>query len=215
MKDIISKLNSWLNELSQFSLPNWDDLPDLYLYMDQVVTYLERELTGFKADDEETIITPWMINNYVKGGLVPIPDKKKYSKEHLGYMIAICAIKHILSINEIKQLFDFSKQISDDPKNLYKFLRETQRAIIKEITKETNQYFSPIFNDDNITDESVQLLYDYATKLSLEAAIKKIIANRILSLIAKSELIKKQELEAQEKEKIELEKLEKEKTIKD
>lgn len=213
MKDIISKLNNWLEELSQFKLPDWDELPDLYLYMDQVVTYLERELKEFKTDDE-TIITPWMINNYVKGGLIPIPDKKKYSKEHLGYMIAICMIKHILSINDIKQLLDFKKQMNDDPKTLYDFIRNSQISIIKEITKDTDKYLDPIIENKDYSEDTTQLLYDYATKLALEASMKKIISNRILNLIAKSDLMKKQEIEAKEKEKLELEKLEKERTLK-
>jgi len=100
LKETIAKLNNWLEQLSQFSLSDWEDLPDLYLYMDQVVTYLERELKNLRTSNEEIIITPWMINNYVKGKLIPTPENKKYSKEHLGYIIAICTItpKHYMTL---------------------------------------------------------------------------------------------------------------------
>lgn len=214
MQDILNNLNQWLTSLSKFSLPDWDDLPDLKLYMDQVVTYLERELQDFKSDNDENIITPWMINNYVKGGLVPIPDKKKYSKEHLGYMIAICAIKNVLSINDIKQVFDFSKYISDDPKILYEFIRNSQITALSEITKEANKILNPILDNVYIDDKTSKLLYDYATNLSLEASVKKIIADKILSTITKADELKQKTALELEKQRLELEKIDKEKNLK-
>ena len=212
MKETITKLHTWLESLSQFSLPNWDGLPDLDLYMDQVVTYLERELHTISASETENIITPWMINNYVKGRLIPIPEKKKYSKDHLAYMIAICVVKQILSINDIKQFLDFNKFNNVDIQTLYDFIRDTQKTAIDEITTDANNKIEPLLkhNDDN---EVTKELYDYATNLAVEASIKKIIANRIFTLINDMDETKIKELEAMEKIRLEKEMLEKEKSL--
>ena len=215
MKETIAKLNNWLEQLSQFSLSDWEDLPDLYLYMDQVVTYLERELKNLRTSNEEIIITPWMINNYVKGKLIPTPENKKYSKEHLGYIIAICTIKQIMSINDIKQLFDFNRQITDNPQALYDFIKDNLRKVIYDVSKETETSLKPVLSNTVNSDEATKQLYDYATELALEASIKKIIANKIFDLIEKADEMKHREIEAKEKERLEFEKLEKEKTIKE
>lgn len=75
----------------------WNDLPDIPLYMDQVISYLPRQYisAGGKGD-----LTPAMVNNYIKDGLLPRADGKKYSRIHLCYLTAICALKRVLSVRE-------------------------------------------------------------------------------------------------------------------
>ena len=66
------------------SLPRWEELPDMDLYMDQVVTLLNEYLKPFHAKDQEKMVTSTMINNYVKHGIVSPPVKKKYTKNHVA-----------------------------------------------------------------------------------------------------------------------------------
>ena len=61
-------------------LPAWEQLPDFGLYMDQVMTYAEKCFAGV-AEAEQKLMTPAMMNNYVKGGLVDRPVGKKYSRD--------------------------------------------------------------------------------------------------------------------------------------
>ena len=68
--------------------PRWDDLPDIELYMDQVVSILEKNLSVFS--NGEKLITPSMINNYVKQKIVKPPVKKRYDKMHLAYLFVVC-----------------------------------------------------------------------------------------------------------------------------
>ena len=80
---------------------SWDQLPDLDLYLDQVVTYLSREqLSGCP----EAELTPSMVNNYVKEGLLPRAVGKKYQREHLVYLRMINALKQVYNVKEIKDL---------------------------------------------------------------------------------------------------------------
>ena len=48
----------------------WHELPDIALYMDQIIAYMPRQLIRF--DDREAL-TSAIVNNYIKDGLVPHP----------------------------------------------------------------------------------------------------------------------------------------------
>lgn len=84
-------------------LPRWEELPDLELYADQVVTYLEKWLSPYFLEDEK-FITKSMINNYVKHGIVHAPNNKKYTRNHLAYLIVVCLFKKVYSMQEITQM---------------------------------------------------------------------------------------------------------------
>ena len=81
-----------------------EDVPGIDLYMDQVTTFMDRELATSKRYEEDKILTKTMINNYAKNNLLPPPEKKKYSKEHLLLLIFIYYFKNILSISDIQSL---------------------------------------------------------------------------------------------------------------
>lgn len=89
--------------LNTRKIPKWNELPELDLYMDQVIVLMEKHLNASKKDK---LITPSMINNYVKLGIVPPPIKKKYSKTHIAYLIIICSLKQVMPIPDIKILID-------------------------------------------------------------------------------------------------------------
>lgn len=76
---------------------DWETLPDLSLYMDQVVGYMSRQLIGCTPEDK---LTPAMVNNYVKDGHLPRAEGKRYSKEHLAYLTQLCALKSVLPVKE-------------------------------------------------------------------------------------------------------------------
>ncbi|MBO5728108.1 MAG: DUF1836 domain-containing protein, partial [Oscillospiraceae bacterium] len=75
----------------------WEELPDLALYMDQVISYMPRQLINYKEDD---LLTSAMVNNYIKDGLVPRAEGKRYGQVHLGYLTAVCALKKVLSVRD-------------------------------------------------------------------------------------------------------------------
>lgn len=86
----------------------WDDLPDIPLYMDQVVGYLARQLVSVGDGDA---LTSAMINNYIKDGLVERANGKKYGQEHLAYLTAITALKQVMSVREMKVLTTVGREM--------------------------------------------------------------------------------------------------------
>lgn len=104
----------------------WQELPDIALYMDQVVSYMPRQLICFDGDEA---LTSAMVNNYIKDGLVPRAEGKRYNRAHLGYLTAVCAIKKVLPVKDIRVLFDSVRQ-DQEPEALYAyFLRALDEAL--------------------------------------------------------------------------------------
>ena len=77
--------------------------------MDQVLSYMDRQVIRFGEDDA---LTAAMVNNYTKSGLVPRAEGKKYSREHLAYLTAICVLKRVLSAKDIDLLL--REELRDD-----------------------------------------------------------------------------------------------------
>ena len=96
-------------EVYAFHIPRWHELPEFDLYMDQVIALAEKYLSVLSPDNKE-LITPSMINNYVKSGVLPPPKNKKYNRTHLALLMIICSTKSVL---EISTIADIVNKITD------------------------------------------------------------------------------------------------------
>ena len=81
----------------------YDQMPDFPLYMDQMLSYMERQVLRF---DDGDALTAAMVNNYTKSGLVPRAAGKRYGREHLAYLTAICVLKHVMSTRDMDLLLN-------------------------------------------------------------------------------------------------------------
>ena len=107
-------------------LPEWDALPDFGLYMDQVMTYLTRCFSGL-GRSELAGLTPAMINNYVKNGLVNRPQGKKYGRDSLAQMLMICVLKQTMSLQDLSKLLHPADGAETGA--LYTIFREEQQRL--------------------------------------------------------------------------------------
>ena len=98
-------LNRILESVAKVEYVKTEDIPNIDLYMDQVTTFMDKRLRNkTRNPGDDKILTKTMINNYAKNDLLPSPEKKKYSKEHMLLLIFIYYYKSILSINDIQTL---------------------------------------------------------------------------------------------------------------
>ena len=129
---------------------NPKDIPSIDLYMDQLTTFMEDQLGKNRRNDEDKVMTKTMINNYTKNNLLPSPNKKRYSKQHLILLIYIYYLKNMLSINDIQTLLQplidgyfnsnkDGKDISDIYAHLYEHLSQHYGDIIKDIVRTANK----------------------------------------------------------------------------
>ena len=100
------KDSHYIKEILEFHLPRFNELPDIDLYMDQVLNIIENSLIIFSSENDENIITKSMINNYVKQNVIEKPFKKRYKKFHVAYLIIISILKKVLSISEISKIIN-------------------------------------------------------------------------------------------------------------
>lgn len=99
-------ISSLINDLKNVKYIMPDDIPNIDLYMDQVTTFMDKHLKSSKRYSEDKLLTKTMINNYTKNELLPPPDRKKYTKEHMFLLIFIYYFKNILSISDIQSIFN-------------------------------------------------------------------------------------------------------------
>ena len=129
-EELFQEWKEWTEEVRNFRLPRWRELPDIDLYMDQVLTYVEKVLLPF-ADGEGKLVTSSMINNYVKLGVLRPPENKKYDKHRLAAIFIICLFKRILNITQIAELIVTRKLTrADDREEVYdRFCEDLETAL--------------------------------------------------------------------------------------
>ena len=98
----------------------WEELPDIGLYMDQLISYMPRQLIHY---GEGEVLTSAMVNNYIKDGAMPRAEGKRYTRTHLAYLTALCALKQVLSVKDAGLLLE-AASAGREPRALYDQFRE-------------------------------------------------------------------------------------------
>jgi hypothetical protein len=186
MSDIVEQLASWLEELDGKYPAEWSMLPDIGLYMDQVQTYIDRQLGLYRRDASDRLLTPAMINNYIKDNLIPRADIKKYAPVHLALLIMIGTMKQVLSIPNLNQLLSAYRE-SAEVEDLYSRFLQVQRASLhdncSQVLEETKELPIPL-PESGGDKETAAALRNLALELSIEARTRILIAEKIISLLA-------------------------------
>lgn len=105
---------------SSFSYPKWEELPELDLYLDQVLLYVN-QVCKSTISHRDKGLTASMINNYVKHGYISKPSKKKYQKHQVARLIAITTLKTVFSIQEITDTLNALRGQAESPQLYDKF----------------------------------------------------------------------------------------------
>lgn len=142
----------------------WEAFPDIGLYMDQIISYMPRQLIHF---DEGESLTSAMVNNYIKDGLLPRAEGKRYNRTHLAYLTAICALKQVLSVKDANLLISAGTE-AKEPKTLYDYFRaELDRAL-----NETAESLGGEAGEEDLPGLALGLaLRSYADKLACERVL--------------------------------------------
>ena len=150
-----SRMIDYAKTVSGFRLPRWEQIPTLGLYMDQVVTVIDQSLSPLIGFCEEAIITPSMINNYVKLGIVKKPDKKKYYREHIASLIVITILKQAAAIGDIRLGINTALKNGDTQSSYDSFCNYVERSVRIVAQCATS------------TDETVKMNFDFNSEHAL------------------------------------------------
>ena len=103
-------IQSIISPIGRYRPVPWDQIPDLGLYMDQVVTFIARAYEPLYGAGDHGSLSPSMINNYVKSKLIPRPTGKKYSREQIALLLMIVPLKQTCTMEDIRRLDDGARQ---------------------------------------------------------------------------------------------------------
>ena len=144
----------------------WVDRHDLSLYMDQVIGDMPRQLIRYGGEEW---LTSAMVNNYIKDGLLPRAEGKRYSKVHLAYLTEICALKQILPVKDAGLLAGHRGQ--EEAEEAYAAFREELDRALGETAQRLD------------TEREKEELPRLALALALRSYADKLACQRIIELI--------------------------------
>ncbi|MBQ6875840.1 MAG: DUF1836 domain-containing protein [Lachnospiraceae bacterium] len=123
----------WISGIEGNALPEWETIPSIELYMDQVIALINQYLEIFEADREEKdyVVTAAMVNNYVKMKIVPAPVKKRYTKVHLAYLVMVCTLKQTLSMEMIKKIIPVDMEEGQVRQVYASFVQNQKKTFVK------------------------------------------------------------------------------------
>ncbi|MCM1106737.1 MAG: DUF1836 domain-containing protein [Blautia sp.] len=187
--DVKSFLADMQRKLKSIDYVKTEDIPNIGLYMDQVTTFMEEELKACKRYDEDKILTKTMINNYAKNNLLPAPEKKKYSKEHIVTLLFIYYFKNILSISDIHTMLDpltdhyFNGQEGFCMEDVYNEVFDMEKTESEKLLKDLGKKYKlahETFGDFPEEDRSFLQSFSFICLLSFDVYIKKMVIERVI-----------------------------------
>ncbi len=186
-----------------------DDLPKIDLYMDQVLSYLNDKLKASKRHEDDKLLTKTMINNYVKSQLLPPPEKKKYSKDHLIALILIFLFKNVVSMNDVNLILNplmsdsFNSENNSLEQAVQIFLEHTQsEKRIEPIFREYEESQEMTEQLTNSPNKDLEIL-SFISILSYDMFLRRLIIEKLVDSLPKpvNETDEKAEKEKAEKAK--------------
>ena len=157
--------------------------------MDQVTTFMEEQLAATKRYGDDKILTKTMINNYAKNKLLPSPEKKRYSKEHVLMLIFIYYFKNILSINDIQTLFTpivqkyFKSMTEKDMTYIYNEVFSMEKDQIESLKKDLLRKYKTAqgtFKDADEEDQEILKRFSFICLLSFDVYVKKMMIEHLI-----------------------------------
>ena len=161
------------NSVRDFRLPRYSEIPNVGLYLEQATKYV----CEYLAPLGEFSLTPSMISNYVKKGLIANPVKKLYGREQIAYLFFIAVAKSVLSLDALTGFIRLQQQTYTLPKAYDYFCEEFENLL--QFTFELKDTMERVGEDN--TDEK-RLLYT-----CIVAAVQKVYLEKCLEAIAKEE----------------------------
>ena len=176
--EVAEKLLRWERFLDSYRLPEWQELPQINLYLDQVIALVNQFLGFFVYDPaEEKMLTPSMVNNYVKSRLIPPPVRKKYGRKHIALLLMICTFKQSVSMAAMSNILpgDDEELIRQE----YTRFTMSYQRISRYVVQQAKASAEPIFDASIDTGTEVS---DLVVGSSIAASFARLLAGKLIAL---------------------------------
>ena len=183
---VAGKLRRWEGYLNRFRLPRWDDIPDFGLYMEQVIVLLKKYLDYLPPElKEELIITAAAINNYVRTKVMPGPDKKKYYRIHIAYLIIICSLKQNLSLAMLQKLIPMGIS-EEEVRSIYESFSERHNMAAKYFIEQVRLTAAAILDHEEKSELTAKDTNDMIAFAAVISCFSRVLAEKLLLLDGKT-----------------------------
>lgn len=182
-------LESILESLSGMEYVKSSEIPNIDLYMDQVLTFMNGHLEKVKRYEDDKILTKTMINNYAKNHLLPPPDKKKYSKEHVLVLMFIYYFKNILSIGDIQSILNpltdryFANGRELNLQKIYEEVFSLEKEQVEQLKVSLTRDYEragKTFMEESEEDKEFLQMFSFICMLSYEIYVRKQIIEKLI-----------------------------------
>lgn len=191
-------LGSILKGLETIEYIRPEDIPSIDLYMDQVTTFMDSKLRKTARYPEgDKILTKTMINNYAKNDLLPPPDKKKYTKEHVLVLIFIYYYKNFLSINDIQTLLTpitdrfFANGEAFGLEEIYREVFGMEKEVVESLKEDVRKKYQEAEKSfGEAPNEQKEFLKKFAfiCELSFDVYLKKMLIEKLLDEVGREQM---------------------------
>ncbi len=179
---IAGKLRRWEKYLLRFRLPDWEELPNIGLYMDQVVALLMGYLDYMPPElKEEQVVTAAAINNYVRKGIMPSPRKKKYYRPHIACLVMICTLKQSLSIAMLQKLLPKEEE-EEQVREVYTAYVRRHRESTKYFVEQVRMAAGNILQHADPGETAVASTEDLIASVAILGGFSRLLAEKLLLL---------------------------------
>ena len=181
-----AKLRRWEKYLENYRLPAWEEIPDIGLYMEQVVVVLRQYLDYLPPElKDEQCITAASINNYVRTRVMPKPVKKRYYRTHLAYLIMICSLKQGMSIPLISRLIPATLS-GEELRAVYTSYTARHRRSAQYFAREVRGVAAPILGHEEIPESAVERTEDLIVSSAVVGSFARLLAEKLVLLEGKT-----------------------------
>lgn len=190
MKNNEDSIKKIIRELEKIDYIKAAEIPDINLYMDQVTTFMDEHLKASKRHDEDKLLTKTMINNYTKNELLPAPNKKKYSKEHMLLLIFIYYFKNFLSISDIQNILNPLTEKFYDKKSdinlqaiyeeVFNLEKDQINTIIKDVIRKSSKSKETFMDAKYDSDREFLQSFSFICLLSFDVYVKKTMIEHLI-----------------------------------
>ena len=181
-KLVAGKLGRWEKYLDNYRLPKWEDIPAFGLYMEQVIALLKQYLNYLPPElKEEQFITASTINNYVRLKIMPEPQKKKYYRIHIAYLIMIFTLKQSLSIAMLQKLIPMGIT-EDEVQELYDAYVERHRASACYFIDQVREGAALIVGHEIDHEPTIRNTVDLISTTAIVGGFARLLAEKLLLL---------------------------------
>ena len=179
---IAGKLRRWEKYLERYRLPDWNEIPDLGLYMEQVIVLLKQYLDYLPPElKEEQFVTAATINNYVRMRVMPGPVKKRYFRMQIAYLIIICTLKQGLSLALIQKIIPMDIT-EEEVKAIYEDFVKRHRMAAGFFLEEVRSLAGKILKHSDAPESAVENTTQLIISAAIVGSFSRLLSEKLLLL---------------------------------